>query len=206
MNINIIGLPVSSISVGDELAIFDGETCVGAVTLMPHHLQSQTVSIVASSADNQGMIGFKEGDPFVLKLWNSKQNTELTLDPQILKGSSTFTKNETTFASLGKYATTGLGVISGSNIALINCYPNPFSDEVNIEINLAKDAQVQVEVFNQLGQRINFLLKKQLISSGVHRLIWNGQNANNQQVSQGIYHLMINVDGKDIHKKIVYSK
>lgn len=52
MNINLFGLPVNILKSGDELAVFDGQTCVGAITLMPHHLQSQTASIAASAKDN----------------------------------------------------------------------------------------------------------------------------------------------------------
>lgn len=205
LNINLVGLPANMFKAGDELAIFDGETCVGAITLMPHHLQTQTISIVASAADNHGMPGFNEGNPFVLKLWSSQQNTELILEPEIIKGVSTFTKDESTFASLEKYATTGLNEVSDLILNEINCYPNPFSEEVNIEINLFSDAQVQVEVLNQLGQQIKIVKSKQLLSRGLNKITWDGRNAVNQKVSQGIYFIRINVDGKNIHKKILYQ-
>ncbi len=205
MNINLVGLPLNVIKAGDELAIFDGLTCVGAVVLKPHHLQTQTISIVASATDNQGMPGFNEGNPFVLKLWNSQQNTELILEPEILKGATTFTKNESTFVSFDKYATTGSEIVSGSILNKINCYPNPFSDEVTIEINLISDTQVQVEVLNQLGQRVKFVKTIQMLSRGLNKITWDGRNSVNQKVSQGIYFIRINIDGKNIHKKILYQ-
>ena len=34
MNINLVGLPINILEPGDELAIFDGTMCVGAVTLL----------------------------------------------------------------------------------------------------------------------------------------------------------------------------
>ena len=206
MNIHLVGLPINLLHVGDELAIFDGSTCVGAVTIMPRHLQTQTASIAASSRDNQGMPGFAEGNPVTLKLWASKQNREFTLEPEIVKGTSTFAKHETTFASLEKYAATGLEGIAELEFTEINCYPNPFSNEINIEIRLVKESEVQVEVLNQLGQRVRFLQTAKMMNSGVHRLMWNGKNAGNQSVSSGIYHLKITVDEKEINKKIVYSK
>jgi hypothetical protein len=206
MNINLVGLPNHDLNVGDELAIFDGSTCIGVVALTSHHLHSQTVSIAASATDNKVMAGFTEGNPFTLKLWNSKQNHEFVLEPEIVKGTSTFTKYETTIASLEKYAATGLESLTGSNLPEINFYPNPFSDEVTIEIILKTDAKVEMEVLSQLGQRIKNITSKQLLPVGLNRLTWNGRNENNQTVSPGIYHLKVNIDGAVIHKKILYSK
>ena len=205
MNINMVGLPVNILRVGYELAVFDGKTCVGAISLTSRNINNQAISIAASARDNQGMPGFTEGNPITLKLWNSKQNTEYTLEPEIVKGSAVFAKHETTFASLEKYATTGLGEISEFDLTEINCYPNPFSDEVTVEIKLAKDSEVQVEVLNQLGQRVKILQTAKMLNSGVHRLTWNGRNAGNGEVASGIYHLKIQIDGAFIHRKIIYS-
>src|SRR5690606_27559229 len=79
MNINIGHLSEPFFNPGDELAVFDGNICVGALTLMPHHFSNQAVSIVVSSADEFGMPGFREGNPFSLKLWSSAQNKEFVL-------------------------------------------------------------------------------------------------------------------------------
>jgi flagellar hook assembly protein FlgD len=206
MNINLVGLPVNVLHAGDELAIFDGVTCVGAITILPHHLQSQTASISVSARDNQGMPGFGEGNPITLKLWNSKQNREFILEPEIVKGTSTFAKHETTIASLEKYTATGLEGLPGYGNTEINFYPNPFSDKVTIEIKLLKDSEVQVEVLNQLGQRVKTITTKQLLPGGLYKLEWDGRNTGGQSVSPGVYHLKVKIDGTSIHKKIVYSK
>jgi flagellar hook assembly protein FlgD len=71
---------------------------------------------------------------------------------------------------------------------------------------LAEDAQVEVEVLNQLGQRVKTITTKKQLTSGVHRLIWNGRNAGNGEVSPGIYHLRIEIDNIITHRKIVLSK
>jgi hypothetical protein len=205
MNINLISLPMNIMEVGDELAIFDGTFCVGAVTLMPHNLNSQTVSISVSANDNQGMTGFAEGNLITLKLWSKKINQEFVLDPEILKGASTFVKHETTIASLEKYATTGLKGLVSSDLTDVKCYPNPFSDEITVEIKLTLDSEVSVEILNQLGQQVKFIATKQILTSGLHKFTWNGKNANNQTLSPGIYHLKLIINEKEIHKKIVHS-
>jgi hypothetical protein len=206
MNINLVGLPVNVLSAGDELAIFDGATCVGAVTLMPHHLSNQTASIVTSATDNQGMPGFVEGNPFVLKLWNAKKYQELILEPEIIKGTSAFIKNETTVASLEKYATTGLDGLFASEQPEIDCYPNPFSDENTIEINLFNETEVHLEVLNHLGQQVKTLINGEQFDRGVHRLKWDGTNAGRRHVTPGIYLIRMKINETIYYRKVVYSK
>ncbi|KAF0237180.1 MAG: alkaline [Prolixibacteraceae bacterium] len=206
VNINMVGLPLNIFKSGDELAVFDGGICVGATKVTQGNITSQTISVVASSKDNQGMPGFTEGNPFTLKYWDSAQNTEIVLYPEILAGQATFNRNESTVASLEKYAVTGVPVVANIIENEIRCYPNPFNDRVNIEINLRKDSQVQVEIMNQLGQRVNVILTKKLLNSGMNNLSWDGRNANMQQVSKGIYHVLISVDGELVNRKVVFSR
>jgi flagellar hook assembly protein FlgD len=122
-----------------------------------------------------------------------------------VKGTSAFAKYETTVASLEKYAATGLDGIFVSEQPEINCYPNPFSDEINIEIRLAKDSEVQVEVLNQLGQRVKNITPKNQFTRGMHRLTWNGRNSSNEKIAPGIYYLKIRIDDGILHRKIVYA-
>jgi len=206
MNINLTGLPLRVFSPGDELAVFDGELCVGATTLMPHHLARQAVSIAVSAADGLGMPGFSEGNVFTLKLWSSAQNREYVLEPEVITGTTTFLKHESTLLSLEKYSTTGLDWDLFAGTTEIKCYPNPFSEEITFEINLAEDAEVQVEIYNQMGQRVKSLATKRILTMGTHLLTWNGKNSTNNLVSPGIYHLKIEIDNLLIHKKIVLSK
>jgi hypothetical protein len=206
MNINLVKLPVNILHAGDELAVFDGVTCVGTVTLLPQHLQSHTVSITASATDNLGMAGFSVGNPFVLRMWDSKQNQEFKLEPEIIKGTSTFAKHETTFASLEKYAATGLEGIPGSDINEVNCYPNPFNDEITVEINLYKESEVEVEVFNQLGQKVRNLTAGERLNRGIHRIVWDGTIAGNGRITSGIYVVRLKIDDKDYYRKVVYSE
>jgi hypothetical protein len=204
MNLNIGGLPVNVFQPGDELAVFDGGLCVGAVTLMPHHFAGKTVSIAASAADNLGMPGFTEGNAFTLKYWSIKQQQEYELEPEIKKGTTTFVKHESTLLSLEKYAITGLDgkILTRQNE--INLYPNPFSDIITIEVNLAEDAEVHMEVFNQFGQLVKILAPKQQLSQGPQRLNWNGQNSVNQKVASGIYFLKIKISQNNYYRKINY--
>lgn len=205
MNINITGLQANILQPGDELAVFDGEICVGAISLLPHHFASQFVSIPASARDDFGMPGFTEGNTISVKLWSSSNNREYLPEPEILKGTSTFMKHESTLMSLRKYTSTKLDgeLISGKTE--INCYPNPFSDEIAIEIILPKAKQVQVDILNQMGQQIKILALKKYLPAGHHTLFWDGKTTGNQSVSPGIYHVRFVTDKIQRFTKIILT-
>ena len=205
MNINLVNLPVNAMQEGDEIAVFDGTACVGSISILPGHLKNKSVSIIASAADDDEIFGFISGNPFKLKLWNSKQNREILIEPEIFEGSSTFVKNETTLASLEKSALTGLYDFADQNLFQSKCYPNPFSDEVNIEILLANDANVNVDIINQLGQRIQSIQTNEWMNAGTHLLKWNGKDNSNRYVPEGVYYVKVEQDNKISINKVMYK-
>jgi flagellar hook assembly protein FlgD len=123
-----------------------------------------------------------------------------------MKGSAVFAKHETTFASLEKYTTTGLDGIFASEQPEINCYPNPFSNEVTVEINLMKDSEVKVEVLNQLGQLVKYINTGEQLNRGIHRLIWDGTNSGKGQAATGIYLIRMKLNEMVYYRKVIYSK
>ncbi|MBT6766909.1 MAG: T9SS type A sorting domain-containing protein, partial [Prolixibacteraceae bacterium] len=206
MNINLVGLQQNFAQAGDEIALFDGDICVGAITLLPHHLSLGGVSIPASASESGEMAGFTDGNEFSLILWNARQNQEYKLEPKIEEGPVRFKKHETTVLNLEKYATVRLNGLEISGLNNVKCYPNPFRDEVTVEINLLADSEVAVEVLNQLGQRVTYILTQKLLQEGKYQFIWDGRNDSNQKVSPGVYYLKINLNGTYLHEKIVLSK
>lgn len=205
MNINLVALPANVLNVGDELAVFDGDICVGTTVLLSHHFIDRAVSISASASDGQGMTGFNEANHFSLKLWKADRNLEFNLEPEILRGSPFFVKHESVFASLDKYATTGFGEWEIKTNE-INCYPNPFKNELGIEIKLSIEAEVQVDVFNQLGQKVKPIAAKTTLNSGIHRLTWNGKNNVDQQVSPGVYFIKIKIADENYFEKVIFNR
>jgi len=74
-------------------------------------------------------------------------------------------------------------------------FPNPFNPTTTIFFNLSEVEKVELEIFNIKGQKVKTLLNEQL-SIGEHNVGWNGKDANNKQVSSGIYLYKLNVNGK----------
>ena len=64
--------------------------------------------------------------------------------------------------------------------------PNPFNPETAIRFDLPTDAQVRLEVFDALGQRVRILVGARLPAEA-HRVTWDGRDAAGSPVGSGVY-------------------
>lgn len=65
-------------------------------------------------------------------------------------------------------------------------YPNPFNPETAISYRLATVNDVEVQVYNLLGQRVKTLIRETQ-AAGIHTLRWDGQDEAGQPVAGGMY-------------------
>ena len=203
MNINFVNLTESGIKEGDEIGIFDGNLCVGSAIISKGFIRSNQIGIPVSAHDGiEGINGFSNGNIITAKLYRNGTLLPLNIIP-VKNQTNLFEKGSSLFAMANIDLHTQTGTFA--NNFKLNCYPNPFSEEVTVEINLAKEAEVSVEVINQTGQKVKYVSTKQMLNSGLHKIIWNGRNENNNTVSPGIYHLRVTVGESIIHRKIVYT-
>ncbi|HCV25607.1 MAG TPA: hypothetical protein DGN59_19290 [Candidatus Latescibacteria bacterium] len=65
-------------------------------------------------------------------------------------------------------------------------YPNPFnpSTEIRFEIPTARD--VQLRIYNQLGQTVRTLVDNRM-KAGTYALEWDGQDQMGRSVASGVY-------------------
>ncbi|WP_346861033.1 leucine-rich repeat protein [uncultured Draconibacterium sp.] len=205
MNFNLVDLPAGLFSAGDELAVFDGTVCVGAVCLLPEHLAKGIVSVPASANDRLGTPGFYEGNTYELVWWSPNKNREELLATELIKGEMVFTKNESVVLSLFKYGISNAGEALFGNME-IRCYPNPFNNELTIQLKLSENATTEIKVVNQFGQEVSSVLHRQALNSGNHQLIWEGTNAGGQKVNPGIYYISIDLNGIQSVRKVVLTQ
>jgi hypothetical protein len=64
--------------------------------------------------------------------------------------------------------------------------PNPFNPETMIRYELPTEAEVHLEVFDVLGQRVRTLAVG-VRSAGAHEVIWNGRSDEGAKVGNGVY-------------------
>jgi hypothetical protein len=76
--------------------------------------------------------------------------------------------------------TTPLSFTLGQN------YPNPFNPSTTILYELPRDGQVEVAIFNLLGEQIR-TLTNQRQAAGQYRILWDGRNENGKSVPSGVY-------------------
>ena len=91
-------------------------------------------------------------------------------------------------------------------------YPNPFNPQTSIMISLEEDAQVDLIIYNLLGEEVTRLAASEYRPAGYYNFIWNGRNSMGTKVSTGVYfyHAMIqNTQGKVVlnkTKKMIFLK
>ena len=79
-------------------------------------------------------------------------------------------------------------------------YPNPFNPITHIRYQLPNESNVDVSVYNLLGQHIKTLVSEQQIAGDKH-LIWNADSQ-----SSGIYFLKITTDQHTNTQKLILLK
>ena len=65
-------------------------------------------------------------------------------------------------------------------------FPNPFNPATKVPYTLARKSEVNVSVFNILGQKVKTLVNAEELP-GPHEVIWNGDDDGGNKVASGIY-------------------
>jgi hypothetical protein len=72
------------------------------------------------------------------------------------------------------------------DFALLQNYPNPFNPNTTISFQLPANADVQLDIYNTLGQKVRTLTDATL-PAGAHSAHWDGLNDAGQVVNSGLY-------------------
>ena len=92
-----------------------------------------------------------------------------------------------------------------NKIELYQNFPNPFSSSTTIQFRINTSQTVRLFIYNSSGQVVKVLIDNYL-TSGLHHLIWNGQDENNNILPDGIYFYRIEADNLSIIKKAILIK
>ncbi len=83
------------------------------------------------------------------------------------------------------------------NSSFIKAYPNPFSTSTTIELELTQQSDVEINVFNILGEKIEELSNSQLYN-GIHKFEFDAKHKSN-----GIYFVKIKINGEQEILKLI---
>jgi hypothetical protein len=92
-----------------------------------------------------------------------------------------------------------------AKFALEQNWPNPFNPTTTISYALPQAANVELAVFNVLGQRVKTLVQKHQ-NAGTYRVLWDGTNSQNQPVASGIYIYRLVAGNRVAIRKMILMK
>ena len=103
-----------------------------------------------------------------------------------------------------------LGVEDNVNITpakfeLAQNFPNPFNPTTDISFNLDRTANVDLSIYNMLGQKVRTLTSGSKVA-GTHVLRWDGRDESGSSVSTGIYLYTLTDGSTSITKKMALMK
>lgn len=153
MNLNLVNLKETGLSVGDELGAFDGSICVGSKKLTENDLIQNTASLVASfSTDDQNMNGFKSGDLIRIYSWKQSSGQENEMQMEAVNGQMSYEKNGTTLLRIKSLVTTAK--IGLNELTSIDVFPNPSKGKVTVRFSEIPDANSRIDILDLSGRLI----------------------------------------------------
>jgi hypothetical protein len=81
-------------------------------------------------------------------------------------------------------------------------YPNPFNPSTEIRYTLPRPSDVEIEIFNILGQRIKTLLDERQ-PAGTYKIVWDAKDDFGQAVGSGVYFYRVTAGRESAVKKMI---
>ena len=86
-----------------------------------------------------------------------------------------------------------------------NAHPNPFNNSVSIFFEMANSKNVNLSIFDMKGRSIR-QMNLGVLSTGFHKVLWDGKNNLGNELSSGIYMTILEVGEKISVQKISLIK
>jgi hypothetical protein len=84
-------------------------------------------------------------------------------------------------------------------------FPNPFNPETDIAFRLAERQEVQLTIYNILGEKVK-VLANGVMSAGAHTVRWDGRDEAGNSVSSGIYFYRLSAGDRFETKRMLLLK
>jgi len=83
--------------------------------------------------------------------------------------------------------------IGPKDFQLFQNYPNPFNPSTTIEYQISLHGNVNISIYNSLGQLVRVLYSGDS-APGTHSILWDSKNDRGVSVTSGIYFYQIKID------------
>lgn len=170
------------VAYGDEIGVFNTEgLLIGSAVYEDYIL---AFPIWGDDPTTDEIDGLAEGARFEIRVWNQTEGSEAAYDFE--SDIDTYTSNGVIKAEL-LHPTTTQYILQANNLKI---YPNPTNSHAILSLSLKTQANVEATIFDFTGQHVFDLTQKQM-PAGNHEI-----PINTYQLSDGLYHCRILLDGK----------
>jgi len=170
----------TEVSVGDEIAIYDGDLCVGAVVVNDE--AGKYFGVIASFDDPVTLKkdGFTEGSTISLRFWDVESGDEKILEKiEMKKGKGLLFERLGTLVLKSEFV-----ILKGTFLG--DAYPNPSDEKTTFTFGLASESDVKFEIYNSIGEKIVILLSETL-PEGSYQIEWDNCTDAGHKVKAGVY-------------------
>ncbi|MFZ4543335.1 MAG: T9SS type A sorting domain-containing protein, partial [Saprospiraceae bacterium] len=191
---------VGNTNVSVNAAMFNNgsfDACSGALTfaVCNANTNSSCTNFASSMIFSRSMIGTASSIiiPIRVRVTDACGNSSFCTANVTLQKATLINNNDTNNNSVIT-ATSTSDAIAKNNSAdktgeIMNCYPNPFTEDLNINYNLTEDAeQVTIKLFDNHGKLIKTLDQGESLT-GAYTVRWNLSD-----LSPGMYHVCLEVN------------
>ncbi len=175
--IDILGIPDDVIEIG----VYEGDKCVGAVSVK----DSTAQVLVYSSEANRAEI------PFSFELISGRGDSKKVKKYAVLDKYSQIFSDGVIISGRQNYSVLRLNIKDNGESEtpspiIFGNYPNPFNPTTTLSFLLPSKEEIELTVFNIKGQKIKTLFKG-IGKEGENKFTWNGTDINETPVSSGVY-------------------
>ena len=86
----------------------------------------------------------------------------------------------------------------------VNIFPNPFTSNTNISLQIDKRSQVSMVVFDMNGQKL-FTIAEDILNAGLYQYTWDARTDSGAQLLKGVYFIKISVNGCSEMRKVILN-
>lgn len=90
---------------------------------------------------------------------------------------------------------------NNSNILMQNV-PNPFNTSTNITVNIEKEGNYKLAVYDVLGNEV-YTIVNSVLTAGTYTYAWNGLDNNGNKLQKGVYVYRLISDNENYSKKLI---
>jgi len=189
---------IQVLKAGDEVAVYDGNLCVGAVIVDGEW----PLEMNAWEADSVSQ-GFITGNNITVRIWDNQTNLEYESDITFEIGNGSF--GDGVFSRINIDGTNIVsvpnnGISLPTKFSLSQNYPNPFNPSTKIKYSIPHSSKVVIKLFDILGNEIETLVNEEK-PAGEYRFQLNAAS-----LSSGVYFYRIQAGSFVETRKMVLMK